>query len=304
MIRRDIVIVDILILLSSGINPVNFFLSSTFLRSAFISSFYQSVSLSSSLPSRFLILLCLSIVPVLSHTALLLLLPSSSSVISPFPFFILPLVPTPSSFLLPSSSSSFTDLLLFPGFIFFLRHLVRISAFFLSFFILLYSIFPFLQLPQPFFILYFLFYVFYIPLYPLVSFLIFFLLYTRWYVREIRRVIVGCEYLTDTRSFLSIKGLHVPLTEWPNAATAAATVSLRGANRGSKCERTCSLSTPKMFKHIKLYNSLGILKFTLFLLLRNKGLISVKFNHLSENFFKILYLLFLSILKENDNLYK
>jgi len=51
-------------------------------------------------------------------------------------------------------------------------------------------------------------------------------------VGETRRVIVGCEYLTDTRSFLSIEGFHVLLTEWPNAATAAATVSLRG----SKCE--------------------------------------------------------------------
>lgn len=38
-------------------------------------------------------------------------------------FFILPSVPTPSSFLLLFSSSSFTDLLLFPGFLFFLRHL-------------------------------------------------------------------------------------------------------------------------------------------------------------------------------------
>lgn len=72
------------------INPVNFFrlfsLPSTFLlRSAFTSSFYQSIILSSSLPSRLFILLYLSIVPVLSYTALLLL-PSSSSAISPFFF--------------------------------------------------------------------------------------------------------------------------------------------------------------------------------------------------------------------------
>lgn len=70
------------------INSVNFFrfFPSTFLlQSAFTSSFYQPVILSSSLPSRFFILLCLSIVPVLSYTALLLL-PSSSSVISLFFF--------------------------------------------------------------------------------------------------------------------------------------------------------------------------------------------------------------------------
>ena len=40
------------------------------------------------------------------------------------------------------------------------------------------------------------------------------------------KYVIRCEYLTDTRSFLSIKGLHVPLTEWPNATTAAVTVPL------------------------------------------------------------------------------
>lgn len=85
MTRRDTVIVDILILLSFASTPLILFrlfsLSSTFLlreRSEFISSFYKSVILSSSPPSRFFILLCLSIVPVLSYTALLSL-PSSSS---------------------------------------------------------------------------------------------------------------------------------------------------------------------------------------------------------------------------------
>lgn len=38
------------------------------------------------------------------------------------------------------------------------------------------------------------------------------------------KYVIRCEYLTDTRSFLSIKGLHVPLTEWPNATTAAVIV--------------------------------------------------------------------------------
>lgn len=148
MTRRDIVIVGILILLSSGINPVNFFLSSTFLRSVFISSFYQSVSLSSSLPSRFLILLCLSIVPVLSYTALFLL-PSPSTVISPFLFFHLATCAYP---VIISSS-----LLL----VFFYRsaslprfYLLSTSscAYFivLSSSILLYLL-PFLQLLQPFF---------------------------------------------------------------------------------------------------------------------------------------------------------
>lgn len=90
MTRRDIVIVDIPILLSSASIPLISFVSFLFLPrssrgSAFTSSFYQSVILSSSLPSRFFILLCLSIVPVLSYTALLLL-PSSSSVISLFFF--------------------------------------------------------------------------------------------------------------------------------------------------------------------------------------------------------------------------
>lgn len=95
MTRRDVVIIDILILLSSASTPLISFvsslalaLSSTFLlRPAFTSSFYQSVILSSSLPSRFFILVCLSIVPVLSYTALLLL-PSSSSTV--FLFFFHP----------------------------------------------------------------------------------------------------------------------------------------------------------------------------------------------------------------------
>lgn len=95
MTRRDVVIIDILILLSSASTPLISFvsslslaLSSTFLlRPAFTSSFYQSVILSSSLPSRFFILVCLSIVPVLSYTALLPL-PSSSSTV--FLFFFHP----------------------------------------------------------------------------------------------------------------------------------------------------------------------------------------------------------------------
>lgn len=167
MTRRDIVIVGILILLSSGINPVNFSLSSTFLRSVFISSFCQSVSLSSSLPSCFLILLCLSIVPVLSHTALLLL-PSPSTVISPFLFFILPLVHLPRHhfffppprLLLPICFSS-----------------PVLSSFYVILCVFHRSFFLHLALPSSFSsassgffsILYFLFYVFYIPLHPLVS---------------------------------------------------------------------------------------------------------------------------------------
>lgn len=48
---------------------------------------------------------------------------------------------------------------------------------------------------------------------------------------EIQRVIAEYEYVTDTRSFLSIKGLHVPLTEWPNAV--AATASFHETNHES-----------------------------------------------------------------------
>lgn len=226
MTRRDVVIIDILILLSSASTPlisfvsslsVSLALSSTFLlRPAFTSSFYQSVILSSSLPSRFFILVCLSIVPVLSYTALLLLPSSSSTVFLLFfhPAFCAYPVIISSPFLL----------------VFFYRFapLLRFSLLSTSYCVYLpvvvpsFSILLLASSPSSSVSFILCFRIFSIFLCSLLSLSLsldshLLLLYTRWYAREIRHVIVGCEYLTDTRSFLSIKGLHVPLTEWPNA---------------------------------------------------------------------------------------
>lgn len=92
---------------------------------------------------------------------------------SPFSFFTLPPAPTPSSFLLLFSSSSFTASttpLLFLGFLFFLHHLAYLMSSL--------SLSPFYYILLLFFIIFFLYSLFfsYISMFlcPLLSFLIFF----------------------------------------------------------------------------------------------------------------------------------
>lgn len=134
MTRRDVVIIDILILLSSASTPLI----------SFVSSLSRSLSLPRSScgpllllpfinPSSFLPLFRVaSLFSSACRSYLFFRIPPYSCFLHRRPrssssFFILPSVPTPSSFLLLFSSSSFTDLLLFSGFLFFLRHIAYIS---------------------------------------------------------------------------------------------------------------------------------------------------------------------------------